>query len=262
MIVPLAMVMTASNVSGQTGAGGLHQWPVGTTAKYEITRGEVQTMEIPGREATPTESSTVMQVTVTTAGPRQFSLEFTDVTTTSSSLDVNALIGLRCQVTLDERGLITSLTGIDGNAFVATRGGADLFREDLQLLFLYLPENGLAPGAEWSRDHSLTAEQGGFTMERAYKDAYHCVGEKMFDGTSSMEVNQKSDSRFFGSGEQSGTGMEIELAGLIESVIRVDQETGRLIHLKGGGRLEGFLTTQGMDITMGLQAMVEIRKVG
>ncbi len=261
MPLPLVMVMTVSSAAGQTGGGALHEWPAGTTAKYEITRGEVQTLEIPGREASPTESSTVMQVTVTSLGPRQFSLQFTDVNTTSTSLDVAALIGLECRVTLDERGLITEMTGIDGNAFVEARGGGDLFREDLQLLFLYLPENGLAPGMEWVRDHSLTADQGGFVMERAFSDKYHSVEEVIFDETSSMKVTQSSGTRFYGSGNQSGAEMEIELTGTIESIVHVDRETGQLLHLEGGGKLEGFLTTQGRDITMRLQPAVKIRKV-
>ncbi|MFC1499427.1 hypothetical protein ACFL6T_00215 [Candidatus Zixiibacteriota bacterium] len=262
MIVPLMMAMAFSSAEGQAVSGSLHAWPVGQSAEFEITRGEVQTLEVPGREASPTSSSTTMKVTVTSIGSRRFKLLFTGANTTSTALDVAPLIGLECQVTLDERGLITELSGTEGNAFVEGRGGDDLFREDLQLLFLYLPESGLVQDAEWDRSHSLTADQGGFEMERRFEETFHCVEEATFNGTLSMKVSQKSDTRFDGSGDQSGTEMVIELAGVIESDIHVDLETGRLLHLKGSGRLDGFLIAQGMDIVMVLEVSIEIRKVG
>jgi hypothetical protein len=260
--LPLMMVMTAPDVSGQAGGGAMYDWPEGTTAEYVITRGEVQTLEVPGRESTPSESSTDIHVTVTALGPRQFSLNFTDVTTTSVSLDVAALIGSSCRITLDDRGLITELTGLDGNAFVAARGGEELFREDMQLLFLYMPENGLAPGREWVREHSLTADQGEFEMERAFTDEYRCVEAVTSDGIPAMKVNQKSNARFSGTGYQSGTELEIELTGTIDSVIHVERETGMLLQLSGTGRFGGALTAQGMDYSMILEPFVAIRKVG
>ncbi len=39
MPLPLVMVMTVSSAAGQTGGGALHEWPAGTTAKYEIFPG-------------------------------------------------------------------------------------------------------------------------------------------------------------------------------------------------------------------------------
>lgn len=66
------------------------------------------------------------------------------------------MIGLESIVQLDERGLISEASGLEGNTFIETRGGVDLFREDLQPLFFYVPEGVLNPGTKWNRDHSMS----------------------------------------------------------------------------------------------------------
>ena len=233
IFMPVMAVALSSCAAGQVGSVMLHEWPEGSVTEYEITRGEVQSTDIPGRGVTSTEVSAVMTVAVEQTGSRQFGLTFTEAKTTSATLDISTLIGLECRVTLDERGLITGITGISDNPYIEARGGEDLFREDLQLLFLYLPEDELKQDVEWLREHSLLAEQGALKVNRNFTDTFLFVDETALEGVPAVNVDLNSATVFSGVGEMSGTAVELMLQGDVDSSIHVDPVTGQLLHLKG-----------------------------
>ena len=256
----VAAVLVAACAAGKAGGGAMHVWPSGTAVTYDMIRGEVQIIEVPGGGTQESSTSATFVVAVEAVGERQFKIVFTGASTTSSSTDVTPVIGLESTVSLDERGLIAEATGLEGNAYVETRGGIDIFKDDLQSLFLYLPEGSLKPGVEWTREYSYPAHQMGGVMQRSFVDVYRCLEETNYEGTTVFKVAVSANVDFSGSGESGGMELDVAVNGTFAGTIYVDSATGMILMEEISGDLTGGIYAQGMDIPISVKASKEIRK--
>jgi len=254
-----AAFLISSCAAGKAGSGNLNNWSAGTSVTYELTRGQVQTMEIPGQGEDIRETSTTFMVTVESVGKRQFNLVITDASTTSLSTDIKPVIGLGSTVHLDERGLILEASGLEGNVYIEARGGVDLFREDLQVLFFYLPEGALGPGSEWVREYSVQAFQNNMDVIRDMTDTYRCVGETEYEGSPALRVDVVNSTKFSGKGEMSGMPMDLAISGTFEGVLYVDPLTGMILGQEINGNLLGGIFADQFDLPMTLKAWTIVK---
>ena len=264
--IPIAIsavaVVVVSCASGKAGSHSPNVWPVGQSVVYEMTRFQTQIIEIPGQGEQITESSTTFTINVESIGVRQFRLEILEAITTSPNTSVDPVIGLESIVQLDERGLISEASGLEGNAYIEIRGGVDLFKEDLQPLFFYVPEGALNPGTKWNRDYSITAMQSTIEVTRAFNDNYSCIEETALEGDTVFRINVVSSVDFSGPGEMSGMPIDLKMNGILEGILYVDVETGLVLSQEMKGQMSGAIFSDQFDLPMTLDAMMilKIRK--
>jgi len=225
-----------------------------------MIRGEDQTLEVPGGGVQESSTSATFVVAVEAIGERQFKIVFTGASTTSSSTDVRPVIGLESTVSLDKRGLIAEATGLEGNAYVETRGGIDIFKDDLQSLFLYLPKGSLNPGVEWTREYSYPAHQMGGVMQRSFVDTYRCLEETTYEGTPVFKIAVSTNVDFSGSGESGGMALDVAVSGAFAGTIFVNSATGMILMEEVSGDLIGAIYAEGMEIPISVKASAETRK--
>ncbi len=257
---------------GKPGPAGPYVWPAGSATAYEAVQVQGMTMDIPGMGGmTITTTSTITFQVEPAAAARTFQVSVTDArvevdspmaTGGEEDMNAKALIGLVATVVLDEGGLITSATGLEGNAGVMNTGGVDAFKETLQSFFLTLPPEGMAVGREWTRESTYTADQSGMQMSFRNTAGYHCTGETVMDGIPAWEVAEAGKTTLVGGGEQMGTAMDMDAAGDGTGTFLVEKGTMRLLRYEGKGVLAGSIGAQGMSIPLNLSqiATVTIKK--
>jgi hypothetical protein len=261
--VPLTIsavaIVIISCASGKAGIQNPNVWPVGKTVVYELTRSQTQTVEIPGQGEQVNESSTTFTISVESIGTRQFKLTVLEATTTSLNTSVDPVIGLESMVQLDERGLISEASGLEGNAFVEERGGTGLFTEDLQPLFFYAPEEALKPGVQWSRDYSVSATQSNIEVTRAFNDAFNCIEETTLEGNRAFRINAVSNIDFSGPGEMSGMPIDLKMTGSLDGSLYVDSATGLVLMYEMKGQVSGAIFSDQFDLPMTLDASMALK---
>ena len=262
LAISMVVIVAASCASVKAGNQGPSVWPVGQSVVYEMTRSQTQTIEVPGQGGQVSESSNTFIINVESIGIRQFRLKVLEASTTSPTESVDPVIGLESVIQLDERGLISEASGLEDNAFVESRGGVDLFKEDLQPLFFYQPEGALIPGVQWSRDYSITAMQSTIDVTRAFNDAFSCVEETTLEGDTVFRIDVVSDADFSGPGELSGMVIDLKMTGTLEGSLHVDPATGMVLTYEMKGQMSGAIYSDQIDLPMTLDAamILKIRK--
>ncbi len=253
------LLLTSTCAGGKAGAGAPHLWPEGTTVVYEMVRGQEQTTEIPGQVSQPRAMSSTFVISVEAVGEREFRLRFLEAYSTPSSIDLEQAVGLESTVRLDTRGVITEATDLEENPYVDARGGIDIFKDDMQNLFVYLPEGPIRPGVEWNREYSYPANQSGMTVQHSQSVTYRCIEETVFEGTPAFRIELISKTEFAGSGDQGGGSTEVQLGGTIEGTIYVESTNGMILSQELGGELEGGFVTQGYDLSMHLKVSLTVK---
>ena len=267
--VTIFVFVATACAGGMAGSAGAYLWPSGTKVTYEITSVEVTSMEQPGMGSVSftTESGMVVDVAATGA-ERQFTITVTDANISSEAAamggempDIGALIGLESVVTLDDRGLIGSATNLEGNAGVTEVGGVDAFKESLQALFLYMPEGGLGPGVEWSRQYSITANQSGLMITIESDDRYVCEERTTYDGLPAFKITATGTATLSGTGEQQGMTMDMDGAGDSQGTIYVEVGTGKLLYAEGTAVISGgiYIEAAGMSIPIEIRESATIK---
>jgi hypothetical protein len=256
----LALVAAAC-ASGMAGSAGAYLWPSGTKVTYEITSVEVTSMEQPGMGNMSFTTESGMEVDVEATGAdRQFTITVTDASISSEAAamggempDIGALKGLASVVTLDERGLISDATNLEGNAGVIEVGGVDAFKESLQSLFLFMPEGGLGPGVEWSRQYSVTADQSGIVLTVESDDSYVCEERTTYEGLPAFRITVTGTATLSGSGEQQGMTLEFDGSGDAEGTIYVEVGTGMVLHAEGTATISGGIYVEAAGMSMPIE---------
>jgi len=255
-------VLATGCAGGMAGkAARLHVWSAGTSAAYLVSVGQSMAMEIPGQGQMVMNTTATMNFTVeATATPREFKLFISDASISSDAAqmgteipNVEALIGLESMIRLDERGLITEATGLEGNAAVEEQGGVASFTEDLQSLFLYLPEGRLGPGVEWTREYSFPMRQSGIQMELSAVDQYRCAEATTYEGVPAYRISTTSTVVITGSGEQMGMPMDWSMSGTGEAAMYVETGTGAVLIIESTAEMSGGISAGGMDIPVDMR---------
>ena len=252
-------VVVVSCASGKAGSHSPNVWPAGKTVVYEMIRAQTQTVEIPGQGEQVNESSTTFTISLESIGTRQFRLKILDATTTSPSISVNPVVGLESVVQLDEQGLISEASGLEGNAYVEVRGGAELFTEDLQPLFFYVPEGALKPGVQWSRDYSIIAMQSTIEVTRTFNDAFSCIEETSLEESGAFRMDVVSNADFSGPGELSGMPIDLKMTGALEGSLYVDSATGIVLTYEMKGQMTGAIFSDQFDMPMTMDATMVLK---
>jgi len=141
-----------------------------------------------------------MVLTVEAIGPGMFKLTITDTgigtdapsQVSGETRDIHALIGLESLVQLDARGLITDATGLEDNAAVTENGGAQVLQQSFQRHFLYLPEDKMESGVEWTRKYSFAQVQTDFELNFDHVDSYRCMEQTHFNGAPAYRIQVNS----------------------------------------------------------------------
>lgn len=253
------LLLTSACAGGKAAIGGLHLWPEGTAVVYEMVRGQEQTIEVPGQGNQASEASSTFVISVEAVGEREFRVKFLEASSTPSSTDLEQVVGLESTVRLDARGVIVEATDLEENPYVQARGGVGIFKDDLQNLFVYLPEGPIKPGLEWNREYSYPANQSGMTVQRSYSLAYRCIEETVFEGTPAFKIELISKTEIAGGGDQGGGSTEVQVGGAIEGTIYVESVNGMILLQELGGELEGGLSTQGYDLLMHLKVSLTVK---
>ncbi len=256
----LAAGCAAGGRGSAGGAGAAHVWPGETTVAYVLTSGQSQQVDIPGQGSQVTNESSTLDMTVAAAGPRQFTITVTEAVASSDAEmmgaevpDISALVGLECAVTLDERGEIISATGLEQNGFIEDSGGVEPFTEQLQGLFLTLPEGGLQVGAEWSRESELHFTQmDGTELQVTTVERYICREATEYAGMEAWIIDLVSESAMSGTGETGGMPMDLVLSGTGRGTIWVARGTAMMLGAESKGNLEGGIAVAGMDLPLTL----------
>ncbi len=261
-LLAVSAVLATGCAGGMAGkAARLHVWSAGTSLAYGISAGQSMAMEIPGQGQMVMNTTSTMEFTVeATATPREFKLAVTDASISSDAAQmggeipsVEALIGLESVIRLDERGLITEATGLEGNAAVEELGGVASFTEELQSLFLYLPEGRLGPGVEWFREYSFPMQQSGMQMEMSAVDQYRCVEATTYEGVPAYRISTTSTIVLTGSGDQMGMPMDWSMSGTGETTMYVETGTGAVLMIESTGEMSGGISAGGMDIPVDMR---------
>lgn len=260
-----ALLLVGGCAGGMAAGGGMHVWPSNTSVTYTVAQVQVQSMDVPGMGEMATTTTMNMEATITATGPRQFSFTINDASSTMDSPmggeapNVSGLKGLTSQVTLDERGLVTEATGLDANSAVTQLGGADDFKEQIQGFFLYLPEDGLAAGREWTRNEAHGANQEGLMMQMTTNADYHADEQTTYEDSQAWKILSTDQVSMVGSGDQMGTQLDISASGAGDNTMYVEVGTGRLLYMEGKTSLRGGVDAQGMSIPITMNILTTIR---
>jgi hypothetical protein len=276
IVTPMLLALLIAGCAGGM-AGGRHGrsapyvWPAGSGTTYETVQVMGMNMEVPqmGGMTITTTSTVVFQVEPADAA-RTFQVSVIDArvemdspmpTGGEEAMNVKALIGLVSTVTLDETGLITGATELEGNAGVGAMG-VEAFKETLQTFFLVLPPEGMAVGREWSRESTYSTNQSGMQMAFRNTAGYHCVGETVFEGVAAWEVAETGKTSLVGGADMGGASVDVDASGDGTGTILVEKQTMRLLKYEGKGVLRGSLGAQGMSIPLNISqaTAVNIKK--
>ncbi len=245
-----------------TKSRAMYDWVPDTSVSYEFVQNQDQSIEIPGQGVQEQNSESNIELTITATAPRQFTYRFTDASSTGTQLAIDPLVGLEGSVTLDERGVPVSATGLEDNAFVIGSGGADIFMSNMfQTLFLYLPESELTAGMGWTRESSVEFSQGGLNLERKSVDAFTFVKESTLDGLPVLEISQSSDVSLGGAGNQGGQDLVITMSGAMTGTLYVDPTGGHVLSSEMTGKMDGLIETQGAALPMSLAIGTSLKAV-
>lgn len=231
----------------------MHDWEPGVTVEYEIVQTNEQSIEIPGQGFQEQQSSSTMNLTVTSEAPQRFSVHFTDASSVGGQTSIQPLIGQEGTIVLDASGNVIESIGLAENAFIAASGGEEVFRYNLlQLLFLVLPEEPLAQGVEWTRDSSISYSQQGLNIEWGGTDTYTVVQQTMYEGAPALEISVSSVVSIKGSGSQGGQAMDVALGGTTKGTMYVDPVAGFVLSSESDGTLEGVIEVSGGVLPMSM----------
>lgn len=231
----------------------MHDWEPGVTMDYVIVQANKQSIEIPGQGYQEQESSTTMNLTLTSEAPQRFAVHFTDASSVGGQTSIQPLIGQAGTIVLDARGNVTESIGLAENTFIAASGGEEVFRFNLlQLLFLVLPDEPLVQGVEWTRDSSISYSQQGMNIEWGGTDTYTYVQQTTYEGAPALEISVSSVVSIKGTGSQGGQEMDVALGGTTKGTMYVDPVAGFVLSSESEGTLEGVIEVPGAVLPMTL----------
>jgi hypothetical protein len=241
---------------GDSAAAAAHVWPAGVTVAYSITDAESQEVEIPGAGGQVTNMSSTIDFSVAAAGERRFTVTVTEAVASNDAEamgaetpDITALVGLESVVTLDERGVIVEASNLAGNSYIEDAGGVEMFREQLQGLFLILPEGGLGVGVTWDHESAISVTQMDGTMfEITSLTHYTCGAETVYEGVPAFELGVVVESALSGSGETGGMPMDLILSGTGTGTLWVTRGSAMILGARSEGILQGGVSVAGMDL--------------
>jgi hypothetical protein len=240
--------------------GSLNVWPTGTKVTYELVRRQIQTLDIPEADSRVNDVSTTLVVTLEAAGEREFAATVVDASTTSQSVDIRPLVGLKGRVRLDDRGRVVSAEGLEENDYVTSRGGVEMFRADLQNFFLYIPQEPFRTGLKWTLEDEVPSSQSGLQVKQHNRRTFRCVGDTTLAGSRAFKIGLVTDSHMFGEGEQAGQSLGIDLSGRVEETIIVDPANGMILSREGGGNIAGAFTVDTSDLAMSLKVSSTVKR--
>jgi hypothetical protein len=240
--------------------GSLNVWPAGTKVTYELVRRQVSTLDVPGGDSRVNDTSTTMVITLESAGERTFTATVIDASSTSSDENIRVLVGLTGTIRLDERGRVVAAVGLEENDYVTSRGGAELFRGDLQQFFLYTPPERLRAGLNWTWENEVPSSQSGIEVKQQNRRLFRCEGDTTLAGFRALKIGLVTDSHMFGEGEQSGQTLDLDLSGRVKETIIVDPANGMILSREGGGNISGALTIDVTDLAMSLKVSTILKR--
>ena len=237
---------------GHTGTGSIN-WPVGTTVTYEVESEQVTTAAIPMGETTTTTSES-MTTSVEAIGSNLFEVTITEATKESDASEreqgeragARTLAGLNSLVRLDDRGLIVETTNLEDNPAVTDNGGPEVVTEGFQRYFLYLPDDHLKPGIEWTREYTYNQAQSDFPLNFHHLDSYRCIEGTTVHGIPAWVIEVTTEMELAG-GSTEGS-RSISLAGDGQGVLHVARETGMLLNLESIVILNGLFWVMDQEI--------------
>ena len=266
LVPAILLAATTLAVSCAGGMAAMYVWPTGTTVSYEMTTNMTMSVEIPGGGEQAVSQNSLMAYSIRATGPRQFEISITDAEE-NSDVDMSAgmvpttseLIGWVGTVTLDERGIVTDATNLEGNSFIEFQGERAFKEQTLQSLFQILPEGPLGPGVEWSREYSFPMNMMGIELDFSVTDAYSCLEAAPYEGTAAFKIGSKSTVSLAGGGEMEGAVVDFGLAGDSEGTTHIASGTGMVLHSENMVRMSGGMSAQGMDVPITMQLAITLR---
>lgn len=245
-------------------------WPAGTTVTYEIFGGQTQTMDVPGAGSQTVNMTSSAVYNVTATGEREFQIKVTDASQSSDMgdpseagmPDVSELIGLETTVRLGDNGDIVEATNLEDHPYIVEMMGAEAYKNDLQDMFLRLPEGELKPGVEWTKTLNIPISQMGLELTLETADNYKCLEVTTFEGTPAFKISVSGIGTLGGGGETQGMMVDLQLTGKGEGTIYVSTKDAMVLMAESKTSMEGGFAAQGMDIpmTMLMTGTIKVKK--
>ncbi len=248
------LLTTAACASSGAGRGAVaHHWPSGTAVAYTLTNGQTQTITIPGQGEQVLDADTTFELTLTSIEDATFRLRVETATSVDDAAaggeaaDIADVIGLESILTLNDRGRISTATGLEDNQYVLDQGGIPSFDDLLQFLFLYLPEGDLQEGTTWTREYSYPIDQlDGTHLDLVFIDHYTCRGLSEYEGARAWRIEVTSEAALSGFGE----GIDVGISGVGTSVFHAAPGTAMILAAEMEIIMEGSVSIQGMDLPL------------
>ncbi len=264
-ILPLSIffaLLFVGCASSQEASRAMYDWGTSDPVEYDVVQAQNQSIEIPGQGTQETTSTSATSMTLEATGPFQFKITITDAEATGSPLSVDPIIGLESEVVIQPNGLLTSASGLTGNAYIDGMGGEEVFRESLQALFQIVPDETLAQGVEWTNEISMPIERMGLEMSREVSDTYSCTQLTTYEGTPAFEIESTSKISMSGSGNQGGQEMDLLIQGTMTGTTYIDAATGQLLSTEQSGKLSGIIdmAEASLPIVMDITTSVNVAK--
>lgn len=261
LTVSALVLLTAIGCSSsKEAARAMYDWEAGTSFAYEMTQEQTQAIEIPGQGMQENTSKLVTDFSLVATGPYEFTITVTDVEATGSPIPVDPLRGLESAVVTDAQGVISSASGLEENAYISARGGAELFVEDLQVMFQVLPDEPLAPGVTWTRVSSIPFSQQGLNLTREITETYTCKELTAVDGAPAFAIEVVSEVEMMGGGNQGGQEMDVTLNGDFTGMIMLDAMTGALLSSEQTGSMSGVIDMAAASLPMTMEMSISAKR--
>jgi hypothetical protein len=223
--------------------------------QYVLTQNQSQSIEIPNQGLQENSSHSALTFTLVRKDGGAFDVTFTDAEATGTAPNNESIVGVTASLKLDGKGEITESTGLEDNPYVLASGGVAVMNENLQGLFLVLPEVKLKPNVKWSRETDIPSEQNGLSLRRKVHEVFKIERTIDFGGTPAFEISSVASIQVSGGGNQGGQELDVELEGTLNATIVASVESGIILQSESSGKMTGFigLPTASLPVTMNLE---------